>query len=155
MFKPRLRRLDWLYTTYPVYFMTACVYGRRPILAHQAVHHDLVAYFARGAYHDVAVGRYVLMPDHLHLFAAFSPLAPALSEWVKGLKRAAATALREAGFARPYWQKGFFDHLLRSTESYNQKWAYVRENPVRAGLVQQASEWPYQGEIYPLILDRR
>ena len=32
-------------------------------------------------------------------------------------------------------QEGFFDHLLRSYESYAQKWEYVRENPVRAGLV--------------------
>ena len=112
----------------------------------------MVAFFARAAEHNIAVGRYVLMPDHLHLFVAFSPPAPKVSEWVKGLKRAVATVLKEAGVVGPYWQKGFFDHVLRSAESYSRKWAYVRENPVRAGLVLKAAEWPYQGEIYRLWL---
>jgi len=44
------------------------------------------------------------------------------------------------------------DHVLRSNESYSQKWNYVRENPVRAGLVKSAEDWPYQGEI--VYIDR-
>jgi hypothetical protein len=43
--------------------------------------------------------------------------------------------------------EGFFDHLIRSSESYAEKWEYVRENPVRAGLVTSADDWPWQGEI--------
>ncbi|HEY4270535.1 MAG TPA: hypothetical protein VGM65_00875 [Candidatus Udaeobacter sp.] len=45
-----------------------------------------------------------------------------------------------------------FDHLLRNDESYTQKWEYVRENPVRAGLVPLAADWPYQGEF--VFIDR-
>ena len=44
-------------------------------------------------------------------------------------------------------QEGFFDHLLRSSESYAQKWDYVRMNPVRAQLSKVPEGWPYQGEI--------
>jgi REP element-mobilizing transposase RayT len=47
----------------------------------------------------------------------------------------------------PVWQRRFFDHVLRNEESYAQKWEYVRENPVRAGLVANANDWPYAGEI--------
>jgi len=54
--------------------------------------------------------------------------------------------------SRPLWQRGFFDHLLRSEESYGQKWNYVRENPVRAGLAQNPEDWPYAGEI--IVIDR-
>jgi hypothetical protein len=50
------------------------------------------------------------------------------------------------------WQEGCFDHVLRSDESYGKKWQYVHENPVRAGLVASADEWPYQGEI--VYIDR-
>ena len=50
------------------------------------------------------------------------------------------------------WQSEFFDHVLRSSESYSQKWDYVRENPVRAGLVTDADAWPYQGVIEDLTL---
>jgi hypothetical protein len=48
------------------------------------------------------------------------------------------------------WQAGFFDHLLRRSESYAAKWEYVRRNPVRAGLVSEPDLWPYQGEIEPI-----
>jgi REP element-mobilizing transposase RayT len=50
------------------------------------------------------------------------------------------------------WEEGFFDHVLRSDESYAQKWNYVRENPVRTGLVKSVEDWPYQGEI--VYIDR-
>jgi hypothetical protein len=52
----------------------------------------------------------------------------------------------------PIWQREFFDHLLRSEESYDQKWDYVRENPVQARLTQSADEGPWAGEIDQLLL---
>ncbi len=45
------------------------------------------------------------------------------------------------------WQAEFFDHLIRSDESYDQKWDYVRENPVRAELVKSADDWRFSGEF--------
>jgi hypothetical protein len=50
------------------------------------------------------------------------------------------------------WQREFFDHVLRSGESYSEKWHYVFDNPVRAGLVSSAEEWKYAGEIETLML---
>ena len=41
------------------------------------------------------------------------------------------------------WQHGFFDHRLRNDESYGQKAEYIRQNPVRAGLVKAAGDWPF------------
>ena len=37
--------------------------------------------------------------------------------------------------------------LIRSPDSYSEKWDYVYKNPVRAGLVKQAEDWPYSGEV--------
>jgi putative transposase len=45
---------------------------------------------------------------------------------------------------------GFFDHLLRSDESYAAKWDHVCENPVRAALVSSPDDWTYQGEVVPI-----
>jgi REP-associated tyrosine transposase len=42
------------------------------------------------------------------------------------------------------WQPGGFDRLLRMSESIHEKWNYIRENPVRAGLVAHWKEWRYQ-----------
>jgi REP element-mobilizing transposase RayT len=149
----RLQRLGRLYIRHPVYFVTACTHARRPLLADETLHARFAA-FARGAPEWGAwVGRYVLMPDHLHLFVALDERQASLSAWMKSLKNALSKTLREQGHPSPHWQKGFFDHLLRSTESYAEKWAYVLENPVRAGLVISSAQWPFAGEIEQLSHD--
>jgi hypothetical protein len=51
------------------------------------------------------------------------------------------------------WERGFFDHVIRNAENYARKWEYVRQNPVRAGLVERVEEWPYQGEIVEIRRD--
>jgi len=61
------------------------------------------------------------------------------------LENAAATEADYASLAKD---------ILRSSaagsESYSEKWNYVRENPVRAGLVNTADEWKFMGEIFRL-----
>ena len=74
-----------------------------------------------------------------------------LGRWVAMLKQYLARALVRAP-SPPIWQRGFFDHLLRNDESYSHKWNYVRDNPLRAGLVAKADDWPYAGEV--VIIDR-
>jgi len=84
-----------------------------------------------------------------------------LKRWESGLKQRLSKALIKLGHELAsvpdsnltnFWQPGFFDHLLRHNESYAEKWDYVWGNPVRAGLVTNPEDWPYQGEIH--VIDR-
>ena len=145
-------RLDRVIPSNPVFFMTACTYRRRQVLANSLVATAFVE-FGKRAYseHNIAVGRYVIMPDHLHLFVC-GPDDFVLGQWIAILKQYLAKSVVRAPTADPVWQRRFFDHVLRSDESYAQKWNYVRENPVRAGLVTNADDWPYAGEI--ITIDR-
>ncbi len=140
---------------WPLYFVTLNVLGRRPLLACPEVHDAFRRYGETGLEYGAGVGRYVIMPDHIHAFVRIGP-EMMLKRWSSGLKRMLSDALTSAGLAlnpergqrlKSFWQPGFFDHLLRSNESYAEKWAYVRDNPVRAGLVSVSDDWPYQGEI--------
>jgi REP element-mobilizing transposase RayT len=146
----RLRRLETTYERQPLYFITTCTHARRHILANAGIHRSFVEFAQRGADRGAWVGRYVLMPDHLHLFVSLEPDQMGLSAWVGSLKKGISKVLRERGESSPHWQKGFFDHIMRGGESYSLKWDYVRENPVRAGLVARAEDWPYSGEIHNL-----
>jgi REP-associated tyrosine transposase len=148
--KSRLERLKWLYTDHPVYFLTAGTAERRKLLNQPFVHAAFIAFSKAAATRGVLVGRYVLMPDHVHCFAGFRPDSLSVSRWIQSLKVKLAEVLLKNGCSAPYWQKGFFDHVLRSAESYAEKWEYVRLNPVRAGLVERPEDWPYQGEIQRL-----
>jgi len=119
-------------------------------LATPAIHEAFLRFGKEGPLHGAWIGACVIMPDHLHVFVATDDEKIAISTWMKSLKNALSKTLRANGVARRHWQKTFFDHLLRSSESYSEKWNYVRENPVRAGLVAKAEDWPYVAEIFTL-----
>jgi putative transposase len=41
------------------------------------------------------------------------------------------------------WERNFFEHRLRDDEQWELKADYIRQNPVRKGLIGDASKWPY------------
>jgi putative transposase len=121
MHKPRLARLAELHLRQPIYFLTLCTFERKPIIANPGIHAAFQTFSREAENHSVYVGRYVLMPDHLHFFALFSRGATSLSAWVKSLKNTLSKTWRSEGVSAPHWQKGFFDHVLRSADSYAEK----------------------------------
>src|SRR5205814_1775752 len=112
--KGRPPRLGQIFQSYdaPVFFVTFCTLHRRKIERLEIVQtaFEKYAFRARDGF-NVAVGRYVIMPDHVHLFVQADPRF-SLGPWVGGLKRAISISL---GFSAvtSLWQPGFFDHLLR------------------------------------------
>jgi REP element-mobilizing transposase RayT len=140
------------YSSLPLYFVTFNSHKRRRLLDACDVHDTLRSYCEEAGRRGIAVGRYVIMPDHIHLFVRLPVEGIGLSRWMQGLRTAVGKTLLRMGYAKPHWQEGFFDHVLRSDESYGDKWRYVAENPVRAGLVCRAEQWPYQGEM--VVIDR-
>jgi putative transposase len=125
-------------------FVTQAVKGRRALLARvEALRAILGAWEINDHW---LVGRYVIMPDHLHFFCASRVVETSLKSWVQ-VWRACATRDWTWAEEKPIWQKDFFDRDLRSGESYGEKWRSVVENPVRAGLVARAEEWRWQGEL--------
>jgi REP element-mobilizing transposase RayT len=139
------QRLEHVFRKYepPLYFVTFCAAGRASVLATASAHAALVAGGMLGIERGISLGRYVIMPDRVHPFVR-RPEEFLLGTWVAGLKRVVAAAVSGG---RAFWQRGFFDHLVRNGESYAQKWHYVQQNPVRAGLVASADQWPFHGEV--------
>ncbi len=127
----------------PLYFVTFNTHQRRNLLANKHVHCCFVNFASAALAYGIVVGRYVIMPDHIHLFVAGN-YEFVLDQWVRALKRTLSTAI---SVPRPHWQKGFFDHLIRHDESHSEKWEYVYQNPVGAGLVGNPDDWPWQGDI--------
>jgi REP element-mobilizing transposase RayT len=148
-----LRRLDRITVTDIIYFVTFCTANRHKILnneqAFQIVRQELAGAEKR---HGWRVGRFVVMPDHVHLFC--SPAAEGcrdLSTFVGQIKQWSSRRLMSVmGLKSPVWQANFFDHLLRSSDSYQEKADYMWNNPVRAGLVGSADDWPYKDDLVPL-----
>jgi putative transposase len=125
-----------------IVFVTVCTKDRRPWLATKLNHDALLKIWSDA--NAWVIGRYVLMPDHVHLFAAPGRHELPLDNRVRLRKSRFTHANR---ISEQKWQVDHWDTRLRSGESYDEKWTYVRNNPVRAGLVSSADDWPFQGEL--------
>ncbi len=128
-----------------IIFITVCTKKRRPILANQESH-DLLVSAWQQADHFI-VGRYMILPDHVHLFCAPARLEHLpIKRWVAYWKSITTKNwLRKD--EKPIWQNYLWDTQLRRGEAYSAKWQYVQENPVRHAYVSQANDWPWQGEL--------
>ena len=134
-----------------VLWFTVCVGSPRVRLDRDDVHHLLVSIWSTSTSHWL-VGDYVLMPDHLHFFAApRSPTSLPLKNWMKWWRQEASTHWPRPEEA-PIWQRDYWDRQLRHDEIYTEKWHYLRNNPVRAKLVASTEDWPFQGRIHSLTL---
>jgi REP element-mobilizing transposase RayT len=128
-----------------IVFLTACTKNRKSILASDEVHQLLHRAWPMAG--EWMVGRYIIMPDHVHLFCAPGEFPPSpLLRWVNFWKSQSARRWLRLEDT-PIWQRHFGDTQLRRGENYDAKWDYVVENPVRAGLVARSEDWPFQGEL--------
>jgi REP element-mobilizing transposase RayT len=82
------------------------------------------------------------MPNHIHVILQPQAELSALTRWLKGrTSRVANRMLGRTGM--PFWQDESFDHWIRCDEELHELIEYVETNPVKAGLVQAPSEWPW------------
>lgn len=88
----------------------------------------------------VAVPHFTIMPNHWHaLLAPATDCSHSLSEIMKRLKgRTAKRLRRHLGGRGGIWQREWFDHWIRDDAEWERCVAYIRNNPVKAGLV---AEW--------------
>ena len=129
-----------------IVFVTACLQKRRNQLADPEAHQLLLAAWSKAS--AWCVGRYMIMPDHVHLFTAPRDMNFSIEAWTRFWKSIFSQSHQHADWS---WQTGAFHHRIRDAIVYQEKLDYVRQNPARAGLVVTPDAWPYQGELHPLI----
>jgi putative transposase len=142
-------------------FVTVCALDRTVnTFATEEMHGILKESWASAQSHHV--GAYVVMPDHIHLFCAPATLdSENVAKWVGYWKWLVARRWnqgRDGGSPSggrsdrpPLFQRDCWDTQLRAGENYHEKWEYVRNNPVRKGLVASADEWPYCSVINEFV----
>ena len=110
-----------------ILLLTVCTKDREPILANRLVVELLVKAWLPSQ-HWMA-GKYVVLPDHLHLFC--TPTVGGrygLARWVGSWKSFVSRNWSHAQH-QPIWQRSFWDRQMRSGADYDSKWTYVRQIP--------------------------
>jgi putative transposase len=126
------------------YFVTTVTKNRLPLFGDARLCRILLVTIE---YHktifDYSVYGYCVMPDHLHLI-----LKPEgefnLSFIMKMIKGSFARKInRLKAQEGSLWQPRFHDEAIRSQEQLLALLEYIHQNPVTAGLVAEASEYPF------------
>ena len=139
------------------YFFTVVTHQRQPFLCHpdvrealrQAIHHTRQS-------HPFTIDAWVLLPDHIHAIWTLPPDdADFGKRWglIKSqVSKACSERLHNPSLMTPskikhgestIWQRRFWEHQIRDEADFSHHMNYVHINPVKHGLVQRVSDWPY------------
>ncbi|MGV3661399.1 MAG: REP-associated tyrosine transposase [Prosthecobacter sp.] len=117
---------------------------RRPDCA--KVVQDALLYFHTQRYRLIA---WCVMPNHVHLlFETFAgyPLGKVIHSWKSFTVREINKQCQRTG---SLWQEDYFDTFMRDDEHQSAEAAYIEGNPVNAGLVKRACDWPWSNASHP------
>jgi putative transposase len=129
------------------YFVTICSYHRKQIFADtdRAIR-ILELLRAESARNYFEVHAYCLMPDHRHLFAEGTDPASDLRRFVRNFKM--STSRRYANDrGNRLWQRDFYEHVMRPTDSFESIAWYIWMNPIRKSLAVGPQEYPFSGSF--------
>jgi len=85
-----------------------------------------------------------VMPDHVHLLVQDQNLP----ELIRLLKGRITPAARHHLKGMRLWQRSYYDHALRSEEALNEAARYIWHNPVRKGIVDHPSAYPWCDSLF-------
>jgi putative transposase len=146
--RKRNRLSPEVYQGSSAYSTTTTVKGRRSVFGRA----DIVAMCIEKLREAAAktgfeVVAYCFMPDHLHLIVRATECAD-LVAFMRLFKQLSGYAYRRlTGDSEVLWQTSYYDHVLRREEDLCVTARYVWDNPVRAGLVENARDYPYSGSL--------
>lgn len=137
------------------HFVTFSCYRRRRLLDHDHPKRIVLGVLNRqlSRQQAICVG-FVLMPDHVHAVVWF-PETGQLSRFLHGWKRLssyeigrwyralAAEYTRDMSESDPVWQRKYYFFEIYSEKKLREKINYMHQNPVRAGLVEKATDWKW------------
>jgi REP element-mobilizing transposase RayT len=84
-----------------------------------------------------------VMPNHVHVVVETlqgHPLSGIVKSWKSFISRQANASLGRTG---TFWEADYFDRYMRNEDHLMRTIEYVENNPVKAGLVDKAVDWPW------------
>jgi len=90
---------------------------------------------------------YVVMPDHVHIILhPFRDVT--LATILKGIKGFTAREINKVLNRKgSFWQDESMDHLIRNPEDWLEKFNYIHDNPVKAGLIDKPEDYPFSSLV--------
>ena len=126
------------------YFFTVVTYNRQPLLTDHLNIRALGRAFRRvKKERPFTMDAFVLMPDHLHcLWTLPEGDADYSSRW-RDIKKYASQDFTLPLGTKTAWQRGFWEHVIRNEQDWQNHMDYIHYNPVKHGWATAPSEWKW------------
>jgi putative transposase len=126
------------------YFITACAHMQQNLFQRDQIAELMVSTLFK--YSDAAefeLHEYVVMPNHIHVLLSIKP-EQELSRVIQLVKGGFSHSLRENDIVfRAVWEQRYYDRRVRDANEFAEFSRYIRQNPVRKGLVEHEEDYPY------------
>lgn len=139
------------------HFLTFSCYRRLPLFRNEEIRNAFETHLEHCRQsRSLAIHAWVLMPEHVHMVVTPGPedsissvlrsikepmARKCLARWRK-LAAPVLTHLVDAQDAAHFWQRGGgYDRNIISPDEMAEKTKYIHDNPIRRGLVKQATDW--------------
>ncbi len=142
--KPSPRLPNFAYRGHYGYFVTINTADRQRELVGDFAETCAGTLLEAASKSSFSVMAYCLMPDHVHVLLHGTTADADLVEYVKLFKQITGFAFKRRT-GRQHWHRSFHDHELSREEDVDEIAAYIWHNPVRAGLVASAADYPHSG----------
>ncbi|MCJ7497019.1 MAG: transposase [candidate division Zixibacteria bacterium] len=93
---------------------------------------------------------YLFMPDHCHILLQGNDEQVNVLDTIDRFKQKTGFWLSK-NYPEAYWQKDYYDHILRKEEDVKKHIRYILENPVKRNMVEDWKEYQFKGSaVYNL-----
>ena len=142
----RLKGYD--YSSLGKYFITTCAHNRECIFGHIQNDEMVLNDVGQGIWQvwnslptrfpSMDLNEFVVMPNHVHGIIVIAEIprgaensAPTLGEIMRAFKSISAIDCNRIleHPRRPFWQSGYYEHIVRDRDEYGRIAAYIVENP--------------------------
>ena len=151
--RKRIRLENFDYSENGSYFITLCTHNRKKVLSEIMPVGDgfpvprltALGKFVEGyiysipeKYPTLTLEKYIVMPDHIHFLISIekggtgnpSPTTDTVIAWFK-YQTTKEINLRRNTAGEKFWQRSFFDHVVRNKQDFEEIWNYIDTNPQR------------------------
>lgn len=149
-----MRKRKRIYVEDIPYFVTVNLYQRMEIFSSEKWAKFMIEIIKeqQEKYH-FKLHEFVVMPDHYHLILT-PPIRFTVSDVLHHINGVFSTRYNQAtGHKGRVIQPDFYDHGIRDEKDYEIKANYIHHNPVRAGLVKKAEDYPWSSARNRLLND--
>ncbi len=150
--RKKIRLANYDYSSIGAYFITLCTKNKEKNLScinvgdglpvpKNTAYGDIVDKYINKInikYPNVSVDKYVIMPNHIHMIIVVfqngtgnpSPTISTVMGWFKYQTTKEVNNLRSSP-SEAFWQRSYFDHIIRGQQDYEEQWRYIDDNPAR------------------------